>query len=261
MLPRAWVRPIPDRYVDATRGVLSANTEPIDVERARAQHGEYCAGLEWLGFQLTRLPPANALPDSVFVEDPAVLSGHRALIARSAHPVRAQETPSVRDALAPHFRLVEMGAGATLDGGDVLRVGKRFWVSPSERTNGAGIEALQAAFEDHTVTVVPLPPSVLHLKCACSRADERTVVFAKGALDRAVFDGLTTIEVPADELYAANTVGLGGRILVAAGFPATLAAVQSAGLEVRALQVSEIRKGDGSLTCMSLRSEPPLSSG
>lgn len=255
-MPRAWVRPVPDRYVEATRGEMSDGLGAIDLALARRQHAAYAEGLRWLGFHVTELPAAHHLPDSVFVEDPAVLVDQVALIARSAHPVRALEAASVRAGLAAAgFRVVEMAEGATLDGGDVLEVGHRLFVSPSGRTNEAGIDALRGAFPDRTVVSVPLPDGVLHLKCACSAPAPDLVLLAAGTVAASRFPGARVVEIPAHELYAANAVGRAGRALVAAGHPATTAALRAAGLEVRELEVSEIRKGDGSLTCLSLRSE------
>ncbi len=256
MPPTAFVRPVPDRYADATRGVLDGGRDPIDVARARAQHAAYVSGLRWLGYAIRTLPAAHALPDSVFVEDPAVISGRRALIARSAHPVRAREADAVRDALAEAgFEVAHMPPGATLDGGDVLQVGRRMWVSRSARTNRAGIDALGAAFPGVALSEVPLPPGVLHLKCACSRVGPRAVLVAEGALDPGIFAGLDVLVAPAEEAYAANAVGRAGRVLVAAGHPRTARRLARAGLAVRAVEVGEIRKGDGSLTCLSLRCE------
>lgn len=255
-MARAWIRPVPDRYPDATRGVMSDADAAIDLALARGQHAAYVDGLRWLGFAVAALPPADHLPDSVFVEDPAVLVDGVALIARSAHPVRGLEAASVREALvAAGFRVVDMVPGATLDGGDVLEVGPRLYVSPSGRTNAAGIEALREAFPDRQVVEVPLPDGVLHLKCACSAPAPDVVLVAAGTVPVDGFAGARVVEIPEAELYAANAVGRAGRALVAAGHPATAAALREAGLEVRELDVSEIRKGDGSLTCLSLRSE------
>lgn len=254
MTPRAWVRPIPESYVHATRGLLADDAAAIDLDAARAQHAQVVEGLRWLGFAIHELPPAHELPDSTFVEDPAVIVGHRALLTASAHPIRAKESPSVRAALSEGgFELVDQAQG-TLDGGDVLSVGGRLFVSRSGRTDLFGIRALAAAFPDHPVVEVPLPAGVLHLKCVCSTPAPDTVVLAHDTVDPALFEGLTRVSVPAAEWYAANTVGRGGKVLIPAGFPGTRAALEAAGFTVRALDTTEIRKGDGSLTCLSLRS-------
>lgn len=256
MPARAWVRQVPASYSDATRGVMSDADGAIDVALARVQHASVVEGLRWLGFDIAWIQPADGLPDAVFVEDPAVIVGPRALIANSAHPVRAGEAPSVRRALAEAgFDVVDMAPGATLDGGDVLEVGGRLFVSPSSRTNAAGIAALAAAFPDRPVVEVALPAGVLHLKCACSSPAPGTVLLATDNVPAEVFAGLTVLEVPRRELYAANTVGRAGRALVAAGFPATRAVLERAGLEVLEVELSEIAGGDGSITCLSLRSE------
>lgn len=248
------MRAVPASYVDATRGAMEADTGPIDIALALAQHRDVAEGLSWLGFDVEVLPADEAHPDSIFVEDPAVVVEGRALLARSAHPVRAGEAAAIERALrALGLGVRPMAAPATLDGGDVLDTGDRLLVSRSGRTNAAGIEALAAAFPERRVVEVPLPPGTLHLKCACSALDPGTLVAAVGALPAAAVEGLRVLEIPRAEGYAANAVGVAGRALIAAGFPGTAEVVRSAGYEVRAVGLSEIRKGDGSLTCLSLR--------
>jgi dimethylargininase len=178
----------------------------------------------------------------------------RALIARSAHPVRAHEAESVAAALAAGgLALTQLEGPATLDGGDVLRLGDRLFVSPTGRTNQAGIDALALAFPGFSVVAVPLPEDILHLKCVCSRPVADAVVVAADTVDPVVFGSARVCLVPRAELYAANTVGRAGRVLVADGYPQTRAALTAMGLEVRTLDMSEFRLADGSLTCLSLR--------
>jgi len=241
-----------DSYASAT--TMVAGSAAINVALARAQQQAYVAGLEWLGFSVRTIAPAHDLPDSCFVEDPAVMTPGKALIARSAHPVRDREADSVAEALgAGGLELTRMADGATLDGGDVLRLRDRLYVSPTARTNQAGIEALAAACPAFTVVPVALPEGILHLKCVCSRPIAGAVVVTEGTVDPAVFGDVRVCLIPNEELYAANTVGRRGRVLVAAGYPATVEALRGLGLKVRLLDVSEFRKGDGSLTCLSLR--------
>jgi dimethylargininase len=250
---RALVRGIPDAYVRATRE-LAMGAGDIDVALARSQHEAYVGALGRLGARVERLPADEAHPDCVFVEDTAVIARGRAVVLRSAHPGRRGEAAAVARALAASgLDVVDLDEG-TCDGGDVLVVGDRAWVGRTARTDAAGIAALGRALAQVGVAVTPvdLGQGVLHLKCVCSSPAPGAVVVAAGALDAGVFEGLQRIEVPADEAYAANTVGIGGRVLVAAGYPGAAAALRRAGLEPVPLEVSEIRKGDGSLTCLSL---------
>lgn len=253
------VRPVPRSFARATTQMWAG--EPPDLAQARAQHAAYVEALEALGATLRVLPEAPDLPDSCFVEDQAVVAGARALVTRSGHPVRQREAPEVAAALRAlgTLEVREMQAPATLDGGDVLRLGRTLFVGRSARTNEAGITALRQTFEPigFTVRDLALPPSVLHLKCVCSVPDASRglVVLAAGSLDPAVFTGPDLEEVilvPREEAYGANTLGWGGRVLVSEGYPNTRKRLHRLGLEPIALATSEIEKADGALTCLSV---------
>ncbi len=249
-MSRALLQAVPACYVDATVGFLADGSQPIDVDLARAQHAAVVEAMAWLGFNCTVLPEKGAGPDAVFVEDPVVVHGGRAAMLQSAHPGRREEGRR----LAPVFaawglEVVHMDGDAHMDGGDVLVVGDRAFVGRSTRTDRAGAEALGRLL-DLEVVVVELPDDVLHLKCAASPLGDGRVLATRALAERL---GLPAVIVPDGESYAANVVARAGRVLVADGFPATAQALRDAGFEVRALQLSEIRKGDGSLTCLSVR--------
>ena len=253
-MPRAWTREVPDSFVNATRGPHARALGDIDLPLARKQHEAYLDGLRWLGFEVHPLPPHPASPDACFVEDPVVLAGNVVVVNRSAHPVRALEAKSAGRALREAgFDLVHMEKPAFLDGGDVLRIGRTLFVGRSARTNGAGIEALASAVPDFEVVEVAMPDGLLHLKCACSTPDRRRVLVTEGLFSENAFAGFEQVNTPRTELYAANVVGRKGRVLVPTGFGRTADRLRQAGLEVRALNMSEFRKADGSLTCLSLR--------
>lgn len=246
---RALLQSVPDAYVDATTTWTDPTGAGIDLARARAQHAAIIHGMVWLGYQTTVLPGADAGPDAVFVEDPAVIHGGRALMTRSAHPVRALEGQRLRPALADWgLEIVDMTEGH-LDGGDVMIVGALAFVGLTARSDAAGAAALQAAFPQLEVRTVAMPSGVLHLKCETSPLDDR--VLATERMGRAL--GLPYVVVPPEEAYAANAVAAGGKVLCAAGFPRTQAALEAAGFLCRPIDVSEMRKGDGSITCLSLR--------
>lgn len=177
-----------------------------------------------------------------------------AMLTRPGAASRRGEVPSVRAALRARGATRTVAAPATLDGGDVLRVGLDVYVGLSARTNLAGARALRRAFEPLGLRVhaVQLPASVLHLKCVCSPVDGRTVLVAADALPAGTFGGARVIEVPAEETYAANAVVVNGVALVAAGHPVTQGLLAAEGLRVVPLDMSETRKADGSLTCLSL---------
>lgn len=228
----------------------------IDLERARAQHAAYVAALAALGVEIVALPPLDAHPDACFVEDTAVIFGAHALVTRPGAPSRQGEAASVGDALAAlGLALTVMHAPATLDGGDVMRVGKRFFVGRSARTNDAGIEAL-AAFarsvdRDASVVALDMPADLLHLKCDTSPLGDDAVLAVEG-LPLDLPPGLTRIDVPRTERFAANAVAIGRQVLVAAHHPETHARLAAAGYEPHPVDTSELRKAAGALTCLSL---------
>jgi dimethylargininase len=255
--PICIVRQLPNSYVNAT--TLSETRGAIDVLLARRQHEAYQVCLSRMGFELLRVPAENDSPDCVFIEDVATVAGQRLLLHRSGHPGRRCERSGVEATLRAHPELgldvFYMEAPATADGGDILRVGSVLFVGLSARTNAAGARRLEEVFGPlgYRVETIPLPPHVLHLKCVCSTAGPRHLLLAEGSLAASVFDDLVSIiEVPAAETYAANVVGFNGKVVMARGFPETQLRLEAHGFEVWPIDTSEFRKGDGSLTCLSI---------
>jgi len=247
----AIVRGISASFHDAI--VQRAVSSPIDVARARVQHARYVAALRGAGLAVTELPPLDAHPDACFVEDCALVADGTALVTRSGAPSRVGEADSIADVLARTHRVERTPAPATIDGGDCLRVGRTWFIGRSARTNAAGVQRVREVFGPlgHAVTEVPVA-GFLHLKCVASRIGDAAVLVAEGSVDTALFRGLEVVTVPREESYAANTVVVRGTALVAAGFPATRARLEGRGLRVVELDMSEIAKGDGSLTCLSI---------
>ena len=227
--------------------------EPIDVERAVAQHQAYCDRLEALGLEVLRLPADEACPDGCFVEDVAVVLDEVAVITMPGAPSRRPEVPPVRDALRRFRRCEEMALPATLDGGDVLRLGRRLLVGRTARTNEAGIAALRAAVAPFGYQVVPVVVTdCLHLKSAVTALDEETLLAVPGAVDEAHFAGHELVAVPEEERDAANVLRVRGEVWVAAGFPRTLDRLDGRGYRVVPMDVSEFLKAEAGLTCKSV---------
>lgn len=245
------------RGVSATFARALARVAPdpaIDVDLARAQHGAYVAKLRELGVEVIELPADDRFPDGCFVEDCAVVVDGIAVVTNPGAPSRRGEVVAVAEALRPYARLVTMRPPATLDGGDCLRVGSRLFVGMSARTNGAGVETLAATFASLGVVVTGVAMGdALHLKSVCAPIGVDRVVVAKGALPERTFAGVETVDVPAAEAYAANVVTFGAAALVSDGYPVTAELVAAAGFEVHLLDMSEMRKADGALTCLSIR--------
>ena len=236
---------------------------PLDPGLARRQQEDYRARLEEGGFEVVLLPADEAHPDCAFVEDTAVVVGEAALITRPGHPSRRGEVGPVAEALARRVSVSVMEAPATLDGGDVLRVGRRLFVGVSERSNAAGRAALEHFAAPLGMEVLPVPlRRVLHLKSAASALDDTTVLVFPDAMDPAALTGLGVVAVGGDDPEAANVVRLpDGRILVAAHLPQSAAAVSAAGFTPVACDVSEFARADGGLTCLSLRLRGGLARG
>lgn len=248
---RAITRGISDSFADAV--VKAPSAEPIDVVRARAQHAAYVRALAGAGVEVLELPPAHPFPDACFVEDCALVASGVALITRPGAPSRQGEEIAVAGALERFVRIETTAAPATLDGGDCLRMGKTWFVGRTPRTNARGAARVAEAFGPLGYRVVEVPVhDVLHLKCVCSPLDDQRVLVAKGALDPEVFAGFHVLEIPAHESYAANVLSVNGHVVMADGFPETRRIVERAGFTVIALDVSELRKADGSLTCCSI---------
>jgi dimethylargininase len=228
----------------------------ISQDRAHAQHRRYVQALESAGVQVSQVVPEGAFPDCVFIEDTAVVWGGSALVARMA-PHREGEQAAVLEALAPTHTLKRLPPGATLDGGDVLHVEGTTYVGLSSRTNRRGADALAEFLAPHGRPVVVVPVRhCLHLKSAATYLGDGTLLAAPGLLDESHFDVARVIHTAAGESGCANCLRVGGRLLVLAGYPQTIGALErfaaAGGLQVVALDVSEFEKGGGSLTCLSI---------
>ncbi len=227
--------------------------EPIDVDRARLQHAAYHDALRRAGAEVETLPAEPDLPDAVFVEDTAVVLDEVAIITRPGAESRRGEVASIARALARYRTLARIDPPATLDGGDVLRVGREIFVGRSSRTNAAGIAQLAALAGRHGCRVTPVDVrGCLHLKSAVTAIDDETIVINRTLLDAAPFRRFRALDVDPTEDAAANVLALGGIVHVSARFPRTRAAIDAAGFETLALDLSELEKAEGALTCGSL---------
>jgi len=227
--------------------------QPIDADRAQAQHRAYEECLRSLGCDVRRLPPEPDLPDAVFVEDAAVVFEELAVVARPGAVSRRAEVQSVADALAAYRTLRAIEPPATLDGGDVLVVGRTVFVGLSTRTNEDGAAQLAAALAPHGYAVRALAVrSCLHLKSAATRVAPATVLLNPAWVDARAFDGFERIEAHPDEAFGANALPVGGSVVYPTAFPRTRERLLGRGLSVRTLDLSELAKAEGGVTCCSL---------
>lgn len=257
---RALVRCVPDTFTKALARYFG--TGPTDVELARKQHQAYADALRDHGVAVAILDADNNHPDCIFVEDQAVVVDGKILLPRPGHPSREAEQPPIAEFLMGEFDGIQtctMGGEARMDGGDIIRLGDLFYVGRSTRTNDLGIEALRNLLRvlDFELRIINVPPTTLHLTSISSTPTEHLVLAPEGFLSPADFgelpEGCEIIWVPAEEAYGCNTIGFAsGRVIIADGYPSVRRALESRGLEVTALDMSEIRAADGSLTCCSI---------
>ncbi|HPC82279.1 MAG TPA: arginine deiminase family protein [Thermoanaerobaculaceae bacterium] len=227
--------------------------EPIDVERARVQHREYERTLEALGCEVLSLPADDEFPDCVFIEDTAVVVDELAVITRPGAPSRRGETAAVAVALAGHRPVASIVEPGTLDGGDVLRVGRKVFVGLGGRTNEAGVAQLRAALAPFGYAVTPVAVGgCLHLKTAATQVAPETVLINREWVDASAFARFEKIDVDPAEPMAANTLMLEGAVVVARAYPRTAARLEKAGLALVRIDMSELAKAEGALTCCSL---------
>lgn len=226
---------------------------PIDVDVARAQHRAYEAVLTSLGCEVRRVTPAPEHPDAVFVEDTAVVLDEVAVITRPGAVTRREEVAAVADVLAPLRPLARIESPATLDGGDVLVIGRSVYVGETGRTNAEGIAQLRTtlALVGYTVRGVPVT-GCLHLKTAVTALDDATVLLNPAWVRAAAFNAYRVLAVDEMEPMAANVLRVGDALVYGASFPRTLEMLHSAGLRPHTVDASELAKAEGAVTCCSL---------
>jgi len=245
----AVVRPVPDSYDHCIR----SNIEKIDVKLAKLQHKEYCKALQRLGLRLIWIERDNSLPDSCFVEDTAIIFGEKAVICNISVESRAREVIGVAKVLEKLKQVYYVRKPATIDGGDVLQVEDRVFIGLSARTNLEALNQIKQILKDTNLEVVPIKVhNILHLKSACTYLGNNYVVLSKGNFDIDIFSGLRKTMVPKGEEYAADCLAINGTILMTKGYPKTKKLIENEGFQVEELEMSEFRKGEGGLTCLSI---------
>lgn len=227
--------------------------EPIDTDRARAQHAAYEDALRELGCRVERVAAAPDLPDSVFIEDTAVVLPEVAVIARPGAASRRPETAAVSEALGAYRSLLTIEAPGTLDGGDVLAIGRTLFVGQTERSNAGGIEQLGRLLTPMGYAVIGVPVrGCLHLKSAVTLVAEDALLIRPSWVDATAFAGFDLIEVDRSEPYAANALRIGDRVIYPTAFPKTARRIEARRIEVRTVDVNELAKAEGAVTCCSL---------
>jgi len=224
----------------------------IDIDLARSQHAEYRELLTELGCAVVHLPAEPDLPDSVFVEDTAVVLDELAVLTRPGAKSRQGEVGSIAKALSPYRSLAALTAPAMLDGGDVLCVGKTIWIGLSTRTNLAGVEQFERLVALHGYAVRSTKVHrMLHLKSAVTAVSDDTLLVNPDWID-GDFDAYRSICVDPSEPFAANALRVEERVVVSTSYPRTAERLENAGIQQRSVASSELAKAEGALTCCSL---------
>ena len=232
--------------------------QPIDLALAVEQHRLYQSALAELGAKVEILPAEPDLPDSVFVEDPAIVLDKIAVITRMGAESRRGEAETVARALAKYRELRHIAEPGTLEGGDVMRIGETLYVGYSRRTNVAGIQQLAAMLHPLGYFVVPVEVrGCLHLKSACCYIGDDTVLANRAWMDPDALCGLKILDVPEAEPRGANALRIGDTVVMPAAFPRTCESLERSGFRVRRIDNSELLKAEAGVTCTSLLFEAP----
>jgi dimethylargininase len=236
-------------------GLTSANLGKPDYEKALVQHNAYIRALESCGLTVTVLPPDNDYPDSTFVEDTALLTPACAIITRPGAVSRRGETAAVERAVAGFYTTIErVVSPGMVDAGDIMMVDTHYYIGVSQRTNSEGASQVIRHLEKHGLSgsTVPLQQA-LHLKSGVAYIENDHLVVSGEFIGRPEFAAYKTLAVEPDEQYAANCLWVNDRVLVAEGYPKIRHAIEALGYDTIALAMSEFRKLDGGLSCLSLR--------
>lgn len=236
-------------------GLTSADLGVPDFDLAVLQHQQYIAALKKCGLDVIVLEADENYPDSVFMEDVALLTPEVAVITNPGAESRKGEINGVKHVLDHYFDHVEsIDAPGTVEAGDIMMAGAHFYIGLSARTNKAGASQMTALLNRYGMTASTVPlKEMLHLKTGLSYLENNNLLVTGEFLDNPEFTKFNVVPVPSREAYAANSVWINGHVLVPEGFPETQIQIEKLGYDVIPVQVSEFRKLDGGLSCLSLR--------
>ncbi len=240
---------------DFAKGITtSAHLGLPDYDRLLVQHNAYEETLQRLGLQIIHMDALPGFPDAYFVEDVAVITPEVAIITRPGALARQGEQSSVAEKLAPYRSLTFIQAPGTVEGGDIFFIDKHFFIGVSERTNAAGAAQLAKAVAKHGyhATLVPVRAG-LHLKSSVNPIGADLLLVTAEFAGHEAFSGFQKIILPKQEEYAANTLWVNAHLITPSSFPKTRQILSQMDMEVIELEMSEVQKMDGGLSCMSLR--------
>jgi dimethylargininase len=238
-----------------TDGLTTASLGKPDYELALVQHSRYTETLRQCGLEVKILDKADKFPDSTFIEDVAVCTPLCAIITRPGAESRRGEISGMRQVLEEYYDAIEeIRYPGTLEGGDIMKTGNCYYIGISERTNNEGAIQLAKILSKYGMKAITIPGiNLLHLKSGVSYLDKNDLLIASNLTHLTEFRKFKMLTVDPSEDYAANSLWINGTVLVPEGFPETRERLEKAGYKTVALNVSEFRKLDGGLSCLSLR--------
>lgn len=226
---------------------------PIDFQLAVRQHEQYCAALERRSATVEKLSGNDSYPDSCFVEDTAIVVDELAIITSMGAASRRGETALIERELSKYRDIARIRLPATIEGGDVLRVGKKVYVGESSRTNVQGIQELAKILTPLGYKVIAVETKrSLHLKSACTAIDDETLLVNPQWVELDSFKGFNLLYTPAEEPWSANVLRVGSTVFLQAGFPRAIEMVKNVAESVEVVDTSELGKAEGALTCLSI---------
>ena len=247
----AMTREVSPRFAECELTHLAR--QEINLGLARSQHHEYENALKEMGCRIRRLPVEPNMPDSVFIEDTAVVLDEAAIVTRMGAASRREEARSVASSLKNDRKIYHVVSPGTLEGGDVLKIEKTIYVGLSSRTNESGISQLKEFVTPYQYEVVSVPiERCLHLKSAVSHIGKDKLLINRSWVDPQQFGAMELIDVDPEEPYAANALLVGAELMYPINFPKTLRRLIRKGIAVREVDVSELQKAEGAVTCCSL---------
>ncbi len=236
------------------QGLATSNLGTPSYERVLKQHRAYVEALKSIGLKVIELNPQPAYPDAHFVEDTAVVTPDVAIITNPGAISRQGEHESIAEVLLPYLEIEHIQAPGTVDGGDVLMIGNHFFIGISERTNPEGAKQLGKILEKYAKTWATIPVGAgLHFKSSVNEVAENTLLVTRDFANLPSLKGYDKIIVNPAEAYAANTLRVNDHLILPRGFPNTREQLSRLGQEIIELDVSEIQKMDGGVTCLSIR--------
>jgi len=236
-------------------GLTSAKLGKPDYKNAYKQHSDYIDILKNLGLNVEVLPANNQYPDSTFIEDVALCTEKCAVITSPGAVSRRGETEGMNIVLSKYFEYIEsIALPGTIEAGDIMMAGNHFYIGISGRTNNNGADQMIKILNKYGMTGSKIPlKDMLHLKSGVSYLENNTILVCGEFADNEAFKKYNRIAIDSNEAYAANSLWINGKVIVPQGYPATREKIEMAGYETITLDVSEFRKLDGGLSCLSLR--------